>query len=181
MSSIQGARDFLTKYAGTLPPYVYVPLYTHANSTNPFDDEPVHPVPAPVPVPVLAPAPALAPVPVPVPAPARDDFPIVGKTNATTQAHLAMIADGTPIFATRSANQHFDQLKNKIEGIKISRNGVHYLRYNGTDYGNPTALFKGLNIKTKNGTDHIWFNHNGTYKTVWDAFGVKPTQVAPTA
>ena len=159
MSSIQGARDFLTKYAGTLPPYVYVPLYTHANSTNPFDDEPVHPVPAP----------------------ARDDFPIVGKTNATTQAHLAMIADGTPIFATRSANQHFDQLKNKIEGIKISRNGVHYLRYNGTDYGNPTALFKGLNIKTKNGTDHIWFNHNGTYKTVWDAFGVKPTQVAPTA
>ena len=168
MSSIQRARDLLANAGGTLPPPLYAELFIYANSTNPFaDDEPAPPAPAP------APAPA--------PVPARDDIPIVGKTNATTQAYFAIIADGTPVFATQSGNEHFDHLKNKIEGTKTSRNGVHYLRYNGTDYGNPTALFEGLNIKTKNATMHIWFCHNGVYKKLRDASHVQPTQVSPTA
>jgi hypothetical protein len=166
MLSPQDARDILANNRGTLSPSLYDKLYNLGNSTNPFaDDEPAPPAPAPAPAPV----------------PARDDIPIVGKTNATTQAYFAIIADGTPVFATQSGNEHFDHLKNKIEGTKTSRNGVHYLRYNGTDYGNPTALFEGLNIKTKNATMHIWFCHNGVYKKLRDASHVQSTQVAPTA
>jgi hypothetical protein len=123
-----------------------------------------------------------APAPAPAPAPARDAHIIVGKTNALAAARLAIIADGTPIFATQSSHKHFENLPNKIEAVKSSRNGVHYLRHNGQDYASPTALIKALNIKRTDAAKHIWFSHNGVYKTMWDACGGGfPTQVAPTA
>jgi hypothetical protein len=164
MSSIQLARDLLAIAGGTLPPSLYSGLYEYANSTNPFAVEP-----------------ALAPAPAPAPAPARAASPIVGKANAITQAYLANIPDGTSMLATHSKHKHYASLKIKTEVVKVFRDGIHCIRHNGTDYASPTALFKALIINRNDSTKHIWFCHNGVYKTMWDAFGVQPTQVAPTA
>ena len=160
MSSIQRARDLLANAGGTLPPSLYSGLYEYVNSTNPFAVEPA-----------LAPAPE----------PARAASPIVGKSNAITQAYLANIPDGTSMLATHSKHKHYASLTNKTEVVKIFRDGIHCIRHNGTDYASPTALFKALIINRNDSTKHIWFCHNGVYKTMWDAFGVQPTQVAPTA
>ena len=85
------------------------------------------------------------------------------------------------MYATPSTYEHYTRLRNKTEVVKIFRDGIHYIRHNGTDYASPTALFKALIIKRNDATKHIWFSHNGVFKTMWDAFGVQPTQVAPTA
>jgi len=169
MLSSQDARDILANNRGTLSPSLYDKLYNLGN------DEPASPAPAPEPAPVPAPEPA------PVPAPARAASPIVGKPNAITQAYLANIPNGTSMLATQSKNKHYASLTNKTEVVKVFRDGIHCIRHNGTDYASPTGLFKALIMNRNDSTKHIWFCHNGVYKTMWDAFGVQPTQVAPTA
>ena len=84
------------------------------------------------------------------------------------------------MLATHSKHKHYASLTNTTEVVKIFRDGIHCIRHNGTDYASPTALFKALIINRNDSTKHIWFCHNGVYKTMWDAFGVQPTQVAPT-
>ena len=181
MLSVQDARDILANARGTLPPSIYAKLYEHANSTNPFaDDEPAFPAPSPAPVP--APAPTSTPTPLLVPTPVENTRIFKGNANPKSQKYLANIADGTLLFATSHLYNNYDGLPNKTEVVKTtSPEGVHCLKHNGVEHRNPNSLFKDLRIGKSDCGKYIWFCHNGTYKSLFNAFGVQPTQVAPTA
>jgi len=175
MSSIQLVRDLLAKAGGTLPPSLYAELYTYANSTNPFaDDEPASQSPAPAPVPT--------PTPLLVPTPVGNTRIFKGNANPKSQKYLANIADGTLLFATAHLYKNYVGLPNKTEVVKTtSPEGVHCLKHNGVEHRNPNSLFKDLKIGKTDCGKYIWFCHNGTYNSLFNAFGVQPTQVAPTA